>query len=125
MTDEAQTPEPETEPTPPPAKPKRTNRGRTVRLAQNIQLRVKGEPVILLAGQEIKVGKGPYDVDPEWLERQPLLDLDHEHNQAARSERSKVLSKIARAQAEAAKRGHDAVQRIGRRDLRFGEHGIV
>ena len=108
-----------------PAKKSPPKKARTIRLAQNIQLHVKGDTVLLRAGDTVQVGRGPYDVDPAWLERQPLLDLDHQRNRDSMTARRAVLDKITAAQRDATKRGREAVRRIGNRERRLADVGIV
>ena len=97
----------------------------TIRLAQNIQVRAEDGVVLLRAGSEVVVGTKPGQVDPAWLTHQPMLDLEHERNQKSITKRQAVLTRVRKAQDEAKKRGHHAVQRVGQRERRFGEHGIV
>ena len=98
---------------------------KTIQLAQNIQITTDQGVVLLRAGSEVEVGTAKGQVHPSWLQHQPLLDLDHERNQKAILQRRGVLDRIRKAQEEAKKRGHTAVQRVGQRERRFGEHGIV
>ena len=97
----------------------------TIRLAQNIQVRDEQGVILLRAGSEVTVGTKPGQVDPAWLAHQPMLDLEHERNQKSITKRQAVLTRVRKAQDEAKKRGHHAVQRVGQRERRFGEHGIV
>ena len=97
----------------------------TIRLAQNIQVRDEQGIILLRAGTEVVVGTKPGQVDPAWLAHQPMLDLEHERNQKSITKRQAVLTRVRKAQEEAKKRGHHAVQRVGQRERRFGEHGIV
>ena len=95
-----------------------------VRLAQHIQVRLDDGTVRTLhAGEEYTVGKGPGEVDPAWLERQPLLDLDAERNQKAVAERRKLLGQITDQRETAESKGRQAARRVGRPQLR--DYGII
>ncbi len=95
-----------------------------VRLAQHIQVRFDdGTVKTLRAGEVHTVGKGPGEVDPGWIDRQPLLDLDAERNQKAVAERRKMLGQITDQRETAESKGRQAARRVGRPELR--DYGIV
>ena len=112
-------------PQPPKSPPTQVNKEPLkVRLAQHIQVCLDDGTVRTLhAGEEYTIGEGPGEVDPAWLERQPLLDLDAERNQKAVAERRKMLGQITDQRETAESKGRQAARRVGRPQLR--DYGIV
>ena len=112
-------------PQPPKSPPAQVNKEPLkVRLAQHIQVRLDdGTVKTLRAGEVHTVGKGPGEVDPGWIDRQPLLDLDAERNQKAVAERRKMLGQITDQRETAESKGRQAARRVGRPQLR--DYGII
>lgn len=104
----------------PPADATTTEAGTVVTLAQTIQYRptVDGKPaeqlVTLYAGREYPVGTGPEEVDPQWLAKQPLLDVTHDANQTGIAKRRKILEEIQKRQKEAEEKGRQKAAAVGR-----------
>lgn len=86
----------------------------SIRLAQNVQLKVDGKLQILRAGEVVDVGQEPGHLPPEYLKRQPLLDLSHPKNLKAVAARRALTEKIEDSRKHVSDKAAQAARRIGK-----------